>query len=240
MLSNRDESAVQNPTTKPLPPPLLWHYSRHRRRLGPQPPSPQPCSSMLFLAGTTPLCSSITATLHLLGRRELMDWRGIYGSGMEFGAIPHMRSWNPQSHLLETMTRTMLLLTSRLPGTGEHIVQSSTRASRAAATSGSMSSRGALHIPTKKRSGRGPFTTRVPCNPETSVGLQAALVEPTSAHLHVAEPVHCSARSTTMAMEAEEGRRTRSEARKAPAVEGEAAIGYKRIFFTCAEVESFP
>ena len=43
----------------------------------------------------------------------------------------------------------------------------------------------------------------------------------------------------TMAMEAE-GRRTRSEARKAPAVEGEAAIGYKRIFFTCVEVDSFP
>ena len=42
-----------------------------------------------------------------------------------------------------------------------------------------------------------------------------------------------------MAMEAE-GRRTRSEARKAPAVEGEAAIGYKRIFFTCVEVDSFP
>jgi hypothetical protein len=42
----------------------------------------------------------------------------------------------------------------------------------------------------------------------------------------------------TMAMEAE-GRRTRSEARKAPAAEG-GAIGYKRIFFTCAEVESFP
>ena len=43
----------------------------------------------------------------------------------------------------------------------------------------------------------------------------------------------------TMAMEAE-GKRTRSKARKAPTVEGEAAIGYKRIFFTCTEVESFP
>ena len=42
----------------------------------------------------------------------------------------------------------------------------------------------------------------------------------------------------TMAMEAE-GRRSRSEARKAPVAEGEAANGYS-IFFTCAEVESFP
>ena len=42
-----------------------------------------------------------------------------------------------------------------------------------------------------------------------------------------------------MAMEAE-SRRTRSKARKAPVVEGEAAICYRRIFFTCAEVESFP
>jgi hypothetical protein len=39
---------------------------------------------------------------------------------MDFGAIPHMHSWNPQSHLVWTMTHTMLLLTSRLPGTGEH------------------------------------------------------------------------------------------------------------------------
>jgi hypothetical protein len=75
---------------------------------------------LLFLAGTTLLCSSITATPHLLGRRELMDWRGIYGGGMDFGAIPHMRSWNLQSHLVWTMTHTMLLLMSRLPGTGEH------------------------------------------------------------------------------------------------------------------------
>jgi hypothetical protein len=42
----------------------------------------------------------------------------------------------------------------------------------------------------------------------------------------------------TMAMEAE-GRRFRSEARKAPVAEGEAANGYS-IFFTSAEVESFP
>jgi hypothetical protein len=42
--------------------------------------------------------------------------------------------------------------------------------------------------------------TRVPYNPETSVGLQAALVEPTSVHLHVAEPVRCSARSITLAV----------------------------------------
>jgi len=42
-----------------------------------------------------------------------------------------------------------------------------------------------------------------------------------------------------MAMEAE-SRRTRSKARKAPVVEGEAAVGYRRIFFICAEVESFP
>ena len=40
-------------------------------------------------------------------------------------------------------------------------------------------------------------------------------------------------------MEAE-SRRTRSKARKAPVVEGEAAVGYRRIFFICAEVESFP
>jgi len=38
-----------------------------------------------------------------------------------------------------------------------------------------------------------------------------------------------------------ESRRTRSEARrKAPVAEGEAVICYRRIFFTCAEVESFP
>ena len=49
-----------------------------------------------------------------------MDWRGIYGGGMEFGTIPLMRSWNPRSHLLWTMTRTMLFLTSCLPGNGEH------------------------------------------------------------------------------------------------------------------------
>jgi hypothetical protein len=42
----------------------------------------------------------------------------------------------------------------------------------------------------------------------------------------------------TMAMEAE-GRRFRSEARKARVAEGEAANGYS-IFFTSAEVESFP
>ncbi|KXG25151.1 uncharacterized protein LOC110436750 [Sorghum bicolor] len=180
-----------------------------------------------------------------------------------------------------------------------------------------MSSRGALHIPTKNPSGGGPFATRVPCNPETSVGLQAALAEPASAHLRVAEPVRRSARSITlavmmtdrccdgctcntpycimtspphsitlddyslllckfcdrrmdgciiymymsmgfckeecrneyfleyryrlaMAMEAE-SRRIRSEARKVPmAPEGEAGIGYRSIFFTCAEVESFP
>lgn len=70
--------------------------------------------------------------------------------------------------------------------------------SSAVATSGSMASRGALRIPTKKRSAGGPFTTGVPCNPETSVGLQAALVEPASAHLHVAEPVRRSARSITL------------------------------------------
>jgi hypothetical protein len=64
----------------------------------------------------------------------------------------------------------------------------------------SMSSSGALHLPTKKRSAGGPFVTRVPYNPETSVGLQAALVEPTSVHLHVAEPVRCSARSITLAV----------------------------------------
>ncbi|KAG0523605.1 hypothetical protein BDA96_07G137100 [Sorghum bicolor] len=160
----------------------------------------------------------------------------------------------------------------------------------------------------------GLFATRVPYNPETCVGLKAALVEPASAHLHVAEPVRRSARSITMAtmrtdrcsngctcntpfcmmtttpscvddysllfcklcdrrmddctiymymsmgfcteecrneyfleyryrvamaMEAE-SRRTRSEARKkAPVAEGEAAIGYRSIFFTCTEVESF-
>jgi hypothetical protein len=75
-----------------------------------------------------------------------------------------------------------------------------TRASQAVATPGSMSSRGALHIPTKKRSAGAPFVTRVPCNPETSVGLQAALVEPASAHLHVAKPVRCSARGITLAV----------------------------------------
>jgi hypothetical protein len=43
-----------------------------------------------------------------------------------------------------------------------------------------------------------------------------------------------------IAMEAK-SRRTRSEARrKAPVAEGEAVICYRRIFFTCAEVESFP
>ena len=42
-----------------------------------------------------------------------------------------------------------------------------------------------------------------------------------------------------MAMEAE-SRRIRCEARKAPMAEGEAGIGYRSIFFTCAEVESFP
>ena len=43
-----------------------------------------------------------------------------------------------------------------------------------------------------------------------------------------------------IAMEAE-SRRTRSKARrKAPVAEGEAAICYRRIFFICAEVESFP
>lgn len=51
------------------------------------------------------------------------------------------------------------------------------------------------HIPTK----RSVLATRVvPYNPETSVGLQAALVAPASAHLHVAEPVRRSARSITL------------------------------------------
>ena len=63
-----------------------------------------------------------------------------------------------------------------------------------------MSSRGALHIPTKKRSAGGPFATKVPYNLETSVGLQAALVEPSSAHLHVAKPVRRSARGITLAV----------------------------------------
>ena len=45
--------------------------------------------------------------------------------------------------------------------------------------------------------------------------------------------------SLATAMEAE-SRWTRSKARKAPVAEGEAAVGYRRIFFICAEVESFP
>lgn len=167
-----------------------------------------------------------------------------------------------------------------------------------------MSSR---HIPTKR-------STRVvvPYNPETSVGLQAALVAPASAHLHVAEPVRRSARIITLqAVTTTDRRRNtpycmmtssrfcvddgslfcklcdrrmhdriiymymsmgfcteecrneyfldyrcrltmatveaegRSEARKpveaaaATTTEGQ-GVGYRRIFFTCAEVESFP
>jgi hypothetical protein len=42
-----------------------------------------------------------------------------------------------------------------------------------------------------------------------------------------------------MAMEVK-SRRTRSKARKASVAEGEVAVGYKCIFFICAEVESFP